>query len=110
MLTLLTLDSRLQHPKVGQTHLILIDGTVYSYLAYQSPKQRTAFVSSAMTMDEWTPSGWFRYCQMRETSATINCVFVFTYYCQYKYAPASYGFVCDDPEVNSDADLPIISP
>mmetsp|Transcript_30728 Transcript_30728/g.34399 ORF Transcript_30728/g.34399 Transcript_30728/m.34399 type:complete len:939 (-) Transcript_30728:336-3152(-) len=96
-----------EYPEVGQTHLILMNGTVYSYLQYQSLKQRTAFVSSAMTMDEWTPREWFRYHKMLEISAAINRVFVFPYYCQYRNSPAPYGFVCDDPEVNSDADLPI---
>ena len=48
-----------EYPEVGQTHLILMNGTVYSYLQYQSLKQRTAFVSSAMTMDEWTPKVLF---------------------------------------------------
>ena len=66
-----------EYPEVGQTHLILMNGTVYSYLQYQSLKQRTAFVSSAMTMNKWTPSEWYRYCQMLEISAAINSVFVF---------------------------------
>ena len=96
-----------EYPEVGQTHLILMNGTVYSYLQYQSLKQRTAFVSSAMTMNKWTPSEWFCYCQMLEISAAINRVFVFPYYCQYRNSSGPYGFVCDDPEVNSDADLPI---
>ena len=44
---------------------------------------------------------------MMEKSATINPVFVFPYYCQYRDSLSPYGFVCDDPEVNSDADLSI---
>ena len=84
-----------------------MNGTVYSYLQYQSLKQRTTSLSSAMTMNEWTPCEWYRYCQMLEISAAINRVFVFPYYCQYRTSLAPYGFVCDDPEVNSDADLPI---
>ena len=59
-----------------------------------------------MTMNEWTPSEWFCYCQMLEISAANNRVFVFPYYCQYRNSSGPYGFVCDDPKVNSDADLP----
>ena len=44
---------------------------------------------------------------MMKISATINRVFVLPYYCQYRDSSGPYGFVCDDPEVNSDADLPI---
>ena len=44
---------------------------------------------------------------MLEISAAINRVFVFPYYCQYRNSSGPYGFVCDDPEVNSDANLPI---
>ena len=48
-----------EYPEDGQTHLILMNGTVYSYLQYQSIKQRAVFVSSVMTMNKWTPSEWF---------------------------------------------------
>ena len=96
-----------EYPEVGQTHLILLNSTVYSYLQYQSLKQRATFVSSAMTMNEWTPIEWFQYSQMMEISAAINRVFVSPYYCQYWDSSGPYGFVCDDPEVNSDASLPI---
>ena len=84
-----------------------MNGTVYSYLQYQSYKQCAAFVSSAMTMNKLTPSEWFRYCQMLEISDAINRVFVFPYYYQYRDSSGPYRFVCDDPKVNSDAYLPL---
>ena len=96
-----------EYPEVKQTHLFLMNGTVYSYLQYQSIKKRAAFVSSAIMMNKWTPSEWFRYSQLLEISATINCVFVFPYYCQYRDSFGPYEIFCDDPEVNSDANLPI---
>ena len=42
-----------------------------------------------------------------DTKWMVDCVFEFPYYCQYRDAPASYGFICNDPKVNSDANLPI---
>ena len=48
-----------EYPEVGLTHLIMIDGTVFSNLAYQPPKQGISFVSSAMIMNKWTSHGWF---------------------------------------------------
>ena len=61
-------------PEVKQTHLILMNSTVYSYLQYQSIKQRAVFVSSAMTMDEWTPSKWFWYCDDEDKCYHQPCV------------------------------------
>ena len=65
------------------------------------------FFSSVTTMNKWTPIEWFRYCQMMEKSSIINRVFVFPCYCQYRDFTGPYGFICHDPELNSDADLPI---
>ena len=46
-----------EYPEDRQTHLTLMNDTIYSYLQYyQSIKQCAVFVTSAMTMNKWTPS------------------------------------------------------
>jgi len=56
----------------GQTYVVMNDGKLYGHLDYQSNKNKSASLSSAMDMTEWTPKGWFNYCMMLEKAGTIN--------------------------------------
>ena len=90
----------------GQTYLIMNDGTLYGHLYYQSTKNKTAFITGAPGMTEWTPKGWFNFCMMMEKAGTINRFWIFPYYYQRRDAPSRWGFLCANQNDVAEADFP----
>ena len=91
----------------GQTYVIMSDGTLYGHLDYQSNKNKSAFLSGALEMTEWTPKAWYNFCMMMENAGTINQVCIFPYYCQRQDSPNRWDFLCADQNNNANADLPL---
>ena len=52
------------------------DGTLYGHLQYQSNKHKSAFLTSAMAVIDWSPKGWVCYCVMLDKVATTNRVWL----------------------------------
>ena len=91
----------------SQTHTFNLDWRYYLWkIGIPVPKRIYYFCVKCYDSGQIMSRGWSQYCQMMEASNTINRVFVFSYYCHYRNTPNHYGFICDDPEVNSDANLP----
>ena len=89
-----------------QTYLIMNDGTLFDHLDHQSTKNKTAFITGAPDMIEWTLKGWFEFYLTMEKSGTINKVLIFPYYCRRLDAPSKWGFSCADQNDVAEADLP----
>ena len=58
-------------------------------------------------MTEWTPRGFYNLCMTMEKAGAINRVWMFPYYCRRRDSENKWGFICDDQEVDANADLPI---
>jgi len=91
----------------GQTYVVMNDGTLYGHLDHQLNKYKSAFLSGALDMTEWTPKAWFNYCMTREKARTINRVWMFPYYCRQQDFPNKWGYLCANQNIDADADLPL---
>ena len=84
----------------GQTYLIMNDGSLFGHLDHQSTKNKTAFITGAPNMNDWTSKGWFEFCMAMETAASINRVWIFPYYCRRCDGPSKWGFICAIQNIN----------
>ena len=89
----------------GKTYVDMYDGTLYGHLDRQLNKNKSAFLSSAMDMIEWTPKAWFKYCMTFEKAGTINRVWLFPYYSLRQDLPNNWDFLCANQLLNADTDL-----
>ena len=78
----------------GQTYVIMNDGTLYGHLDHQSNKNKSAFLSGALDMTEWTPKAWFNYYMTMEKAGIINRVWMFQYYYRQQDLPNKRDFFC----------------
>ena len=90
----------------GYIYLIMNEGTLFSHLDHQLTKNKTAFITGAPDITEWTPKRWFEFCLAMEEAGAISRVWIFPYYCQRCDGRSKLVFICADQNGNFDADFP----
>jgi hypothetical protein len=112
----LTTDSRgtvnewnfVEYPPIEQSYVITRDGTCWSFLNHQEKVHRQAFKDHFIPLAESTPDSWFKFCLHLEYTASINRMWIHSYFChELVTGGTDYGFVVADPTVDCDADFPI---
>jgi hypothetical protein len=98
----------LNFPPIEQSFVISRDGTLWRYLNHQEKTHKTAFKDHFIPLIAFTPKAWFKFCLHLEYNASINRMWVHSYYCQELVTGGTgYGFVVTDPNIDCDEDFPL---
>jgi hypothetical protein len=97
-----------EFPPIEQSFIISRDGTLWRYLNHQEKTHKTAFNNHFIPLNAFTPKAWFKFCLHLEYNASINRMWINSYYCQELVTGGTgYGFVVADPNNDCDADFPL---
>ena len=87
--------------------LIHKDGTIFHNLKERYKQQRELFWKSLMSISNWTAQDFVTLYQNIVDQGAQYCVWVLPFLCQQKECSAARGFICADPFVDNDSDLPL---